>query len=50
MNNQFIIITHRKITMAIADILYGVSMDNSGITKLVSVKLNQVDERGVINE
>jgi chromosome segregation protein len=36
---QFIIVTHRKGTMESADCLYGVSMEESGISKLVSVKL-----------
>jgi len=36
---QFIIVTHRKGTMEVADCLYGVSMEDSGISKLVSVKL-----------
>ncbi|MGE5629722.1 MAG: chromosome segregation protein SMC [Caulobacteraceae bacterium] len=36
---QFIIVTHRKGTMEAADCLYGVSMEESGISKLVSVKL-----------
>lgn len=36
---QFIIVTHRKGTMEAADCLYGVSMEDNGISKLVSVKL-----------
>lgn len=36
---QFIIVTHRKGTMESADYLYGVSMEENGISKLVSVKL-----------
>ena len=36
---QFIIVTHRKGTMESADCLYGVSMEDSGISKLVSVRL-----------
>ncbi|MDD3704787.1 MAG: chromosome segregation protein SMC [Clostridiaceae bacterium] len=36
---QFIIVTHRKGTMECADCLYGVSMEDSGISRLVSVKL-----------
>jgi len=36
---QFIMITHRKSTMEMADILYGVTMEEEGISKIISVKL-----------
>ncbi|MEC1721830.1 chromosome segregation protein SMC [Schinkia azotoformans] len=38
---QFIVITHRKGTMEEADVLYGVTMQESGISKLVSVRLEE---------
>lgn len=42
---QFIVITHRKGTMEAADRLYGVTMQNSGITQLVGVDLNELDNK-----
>lgn len=41
---QFILITHKKKTMEFADILYGITMQESGISKLVSVKLADIEE------
>lgn len=38
-NSQFIVVTHRKGTMAAADSIYGVTMQESGVSKIVSVKL-----------
>lgn len=41
---QFIIITHRKGTMEEADVLYGVTMQESGVSRLVSVRLEETNE------
>ena len=40
-DTQIIVITHRKGTMEAADILYGVTMQEKGISKLVSVKFDE---------
>ena len=42
-NTQFIVITHRKGTMEHADVLYGVTMERSGISKLASVRLSEAN-------
>lgn len=41
---QFILITHKKKTMEFADILYGITMQESGVSKLVSVRLEDLKE------
>lgn len=41
---QFIVITHRKGTMEAADVLHGVTMEQSGISRILSVKLSEVAE------
>ena len=41
---QFIIITHRRGTMEEADVLYGVTMQEKGVSKMLSINLNDVSE------
>jgi chromosome segregation protein len=48
--SQFIIITHSKRTMQVAEQLYGVTMQEQGVSKRVSVKFDQVDNHGRITE
>ncbi len=43
---QFIMITHRKPTMAVTDVLYGVTMEESGISRRLSVRFEEIDEHG----
>ena len=41
---QFIVITHRRGTMEAADMLYGVTMQEQGISKILALDLNQMEQ------
>jgi chromosome segregation protein len=42
---QFVVITHNRGTIETADMLYGVSMDDGGVSKVISLKLSELDEQ-----
>ena len=43
-NTQFIVVTHNRVTMEAAEILYGVTMDDAGVSKVLSLKLEDAKE------
>jgi chromosome segregation protein len=44
-HSQFIIITHNKRTIGMADVLFGVTMQEQGVSRIVSVKFHKADEQ-----
>ena len=47
-DTQFVIITHHKRTMSEADLIYGVTMQEPGVSKIVSVNLNRAEPRRAV--
>ncbi len=45
-NTQFIVITHRRGTMEASDILYGVTMQEKGVTDFLKIDFNQIELKG----
>jgi chromosome segregation protein len=43
-DSQFIIITHSRRTMSIADVIYGITMQEQGVSKKVSVRFDREEE------
>ena len=41
---QFLVVTHRKGTMAAVDTMYGVTIEDAGVSKVLSVKLDEINE------
>ena len=49
-HSKFVVVTHSKKTMTAATTLYGVTMQESGVSKQVSIRFDDVSETGEINE
>lgn len=46
-NTQFLVVTHNKRTMEMADVLYGVTMEQQGVSKIISVRMNRESSKEI---
>lgn len=44
-NTQFIVITHRRGSMEEADVLYGVTMQDEGVSKLLELRASEIEQK-----